>query len=112
MQPLIAVLAVEAVGGCSAGTVLGPHIGSARGSRRRRSVADPRVSTAQLVNQHLGFSNVPAKTRCLGQRRPAAAARPHVFAFNPKQLTGHLLQLVAQCADQLRGLEGLAIRHP
>jgi hypothetical protein len=53
-------------------------------------------------------------------RRSAAAcnriahARPFlrvILAFDPGQLVGHLVQLMAQRADQLHSLGGIAVTH-
>jgi hypothetical protein len=70
------------------------------------------IPALQPVNQKLCFVNVsPQRSRFAPDGRCSAIRAGDILTFKPRQLAGHFVQLIAQRADQLHGLGGIASIH-
>ena len=70
------------------------------------------VAALQPVNENLGLVDVSPQRGCFRPdgRRPAVGAGD-ILTVEPRQLVRHLVQLIAQRADQLHGLGGIDFIH-
>jgi hypothetical protein len=70
------------------------------------------VAALQPVNENLGLVDVSPQRGCFRPdgRRPAVGAGD-ILTVEPRQLVRHLVQLIAQRADQLHGLGDIDFNH-
>ena len=69
------------------------------------------VTALQPIDEKLCLLYVGAQCGCFHPHFACPAVPADTMAFRPSQLAGHLVQLMAQCADQLHSLGSLAVTH-